>query len=137
MGQIVTSLLCAAVLLVVPLGVVQVHIVMQVRSELADISLAATKFVSNRGGIHQQDVQQAVRNFIVQELSAKGFWVEASEVKVEVDRLQAADPLLWSHEDSFRLRLGVPYPSITQLFQERKEITVERIGTINVMDYDL
>jgi hypothetical protein len=137
MGQIITSLLCAAVLLVVPLGVVQVHIVMQVRSELADISLAAAKFVSNRGGLNQQDVKQAVRQFIEQELDGKGFRIAASEVTVEIDRLRAADPLLWSHEDQFRLLLGVPYPSISNLFQERQQITVARVGTINVMDYDL
>ncbi|UFJ40599.1 hypothetical protein LOK74_21685 [Brevibacillus humidisoli] len=137
MGQLITTFLCVAVLLVVPLGVVQVHIVMQVQSELADISISASKYISNRGGLNQQDVEQAVRSFIEQELTGKGFRIQAADVTVEVSRLSAADPLLWSHEDQFRLLIGVPYPSITRLFLERERITVSRIGTINVMDYDL
>ncbi|MBO8165525.1 MAG: hypothetical protein H0Z34_17755 [Brevibacillus sp.] len=137
MGQVIATLLCAVVLLVVPLGVVQVHLVMQVKSELADLSLAAAKYISNRGGLNQQDVEEAVRRFIEQELAEKPFRIEPAGVTVGVERLKAADPLLWSHEDQFRLQLGVPYPAITRLFVGKERLAVSRYGTINVMDYDL
>ncbi len=138
MGQLVTTLLSLVVVLLVPLGVMQVHAVLQVENELIDVSLAAAKFASNRGGTSDSDMQTAVRQFIRQELAGKMTHINESDVVLTLSRVTAADPVVWSHGDEFRLRLQIPYPVITERFGEwTRPITIERVGTINVMDYDL
>jgi hypothetical protein len=138
MGQLITTLVSVMILLVVPLGVVQIHTVSQMRSELIDLSLAATKYLSNHGGKGDAEVQNAVQQFVSQELASKVYRIEENELQIQVTRVHAADPTLWSHEDVFKLRLQIPYPGFTTLFSEwEAPIAIERTGTINVMDYDL
>jgi hypothetical protein len=138
MGQLIAAIINVIVLLVVPLGVMQVHAVMQVRSELIDVSVAATKYVSNHGGTSDADVLHNVREFIREEITGKAYHLKDSDIQVQIVRTKAADQILWSHEDEFRLLLTVPYPKMTNLFLHSEQpIAVERSGTINVMDYDL
>lgn len=138
MGQLIATILNIMVLLVVPLGVVQLHSVMQLRGELIDLSVATTKYISNHGGTSNEDVLHKVREFIREELSGKAYHIKDSDVQLQILRTKAADQVLWSHEDEFRLRMAIPYPNIANLFVNwEKPITVERNGTINVMDYDL
>jgi len=138
MGQVVVTLLSSIVLLIVPLSVMQVHTVMQMRSELLDVSLAATKFLSNRGGTSDSDVQAAVRQFIRNELESKAYRLEDNNITVSVNRTKAQDPYLWSHEDEFELRIGIPYPQITTFIPyEQQPLMIDRTGTINIMNYDL
>jgi hypothetical protein len=138
MGQLIATILNVIVLLVVPLGVVQLHAVMQLRGELIDVSVAATKYISNHGGTSDADVLHNVREFIREELAGKAYHIKDSDIQLQILRTRAADQVLWSHEDEFHLRLSIPYPHIANLFVNwEKPITVERIGTINVMDYDL
>lgn len=137
MSQLIATLLSVMLLLIVPLGLVQVHTVMSAKSELLDLSLAATKFISNRGATSDGDIEHAVRSFIRQELENKAFHLDEADITITLTRNVAADPRLWSHEDVFTLRLELPYPRITNLFTKYHAISVSRMGTVNVMDYDL
>ncbi|WP_400161822.1 hypothetical protein ACAF76_020755 [Brevibacillus sp. TJ4] len=138
MGQIVAVILSVMVLLVVPLGVLQVHTVLQAKNELLEISAVATKHVSNHGGANDTVVQQEVRSIIERELAEKRFSLSGQELAVTVARTRSADPILWSHEDEFYLRLEIPYPRFTRLIpMPSQSMEVVRYGTINMMDYDL
>jgi hypothetical protein len=138
MGQLITTIMNIIVLLLVPLGVLQVHTVLQMKNELLEMSLAATKYVTNHGGMNDSDVVAQIRGFIRQEVSQKSYRLDENEIQIEVTRTKAADPMKWSHEDDFLLRMSIPYPQLTTLFPEwQRPLVVERTGTVNVMDYDL
>lgn len=138
MGQLITTIMNVMVLLLVPIGVLQAHTVLQMKSELMEMSLAATKYVTNHGGRNEEEIVAEVRVFVQQELVAKAYQLRGDQIGIEITRTKAADPILWSHEDEFRLRMSMPYPQVTTLFSEwQREILVERTGTINMMDYDL
>lgn len=138
MGQLFSTILVIIVLLLVPLGVVQIHTVIQMKSELIDISMSAAKFVSNHGGRSDTQVLQSVRTYIVQELASKSYRIKATDLLVQITRTKTAEPNLWSHEDEFHLVIAIPYPRVTSLFPGWEQpLTVARKGTVNVMDYDL
>jgi hypothetical protein len=138
MGQLISTIVNVMVFLLVPLGVLQVHTVAQVRHELLEVSAAAVKYLSNHGGTSDSEVISDIRQFVRQELSSKSFQIQESELQISVLRTKAADPHLWSHEDEFQLRMQIPYPLFTELFPvEKSTISVVRNGTVTIMDYDL
>lgn len=138
MGQLVAVILNVMVLLLVPLGILQIHTVVQARNELLEVSAAAAKYVSNHGGASEEQVQQEVQAFVSRELAEKRFSLAESELTMSITRTRAADPLLWSHEDEFMLRMEIPFPRITELLPMPDDtLRVMRQGTINIMDYDL
>lgn len=138
MGQLITTIMNVMILLLVPLGIIQAHTVLQMKSELMEMSLAATKYVTNHGGRNEEEIETGVRAFILQELKEKMYQLPENQIGIEINRTKAADPILWSHEDEFQLRMSIPYPQVTTIFSEwEREISVERTGTINIMDYDL
>ncbi|MGO0058686.1 hypothetical protein ACTID9_01235 [Brevibacillus fluminis] len=138
MGQVITTIVSIMLLLLVPLGIVQIHTALQTENELLELSLAATKYISNHGGRNDGEIKAKVSAFIQQELVQKRSRLQANDVSLVVTRIKMNDPVLWSHEDEFQLNLEIPYPSITTLFaQWQRPLHVMRIGTINTMDYDL
>lgn len=138
MGQLIAVMLSIMVLLLVPLGILQTHTVLQAQNELLEVSASAAKHVSNHGGVSDADVQQQVRGFIARELAEKQFSLSGQELTITVVRTRSADPIVWSHEDEFLLRLAIPYPRFTALIpMPNQSMEVVRYGTINMMDYDL
>ncbi|GED61243.1 hypothetical protein ABER61_23805 [Brevibacillus formosus] len=138
MGQLIAVLLNIMVMLLVPLGLLQVHTVVQARNELLEVSAAATKYVSNHGGTSAANLQQEVRALIARELREKKFSIPDKELSVSVTRTRSLDPVLWSHEDEFVVELAIPYPGFTSWIpMPANSLQVQRIGTVNIMDYDL
>ena len=138
MGQLIAVILSLMVLLLVPLGVLQTHVILQARNELLEVSAAAAKYVSNHGGVSDTAVLQQVRDVISRELAEKQFSLPEQKIAVTIVRTRGADPLLWSHEDEFLLRLEIPCPRFTELIpMPDRTMEVVRHGTINIMDYDL
>ncbi|MCE0453670.1 hypothetical protein [Brevibacillus sp. AF8] len=138
MGQLIAVILNIMVMLLVPLGLLQVHTVVQARNELLEVSAAATKYVSNHGGTSEANLQQEVRALIAQELSEKKFSIPDQDLFVSVTRTRSLDPVLWSHEDEFVVELAIPYPRFTSWIpMPADSLQVQRIGTVNIMDYDL
>ncbi len=138
MGQFITTLLSIMLLLVVPVGVAQVHTVLQMKSELQELSFAAAKFVNNHGGQNESEIETALRQFVQQELGSKTYRLKPEDVMVSVQRIVTTNPDVWSHEDEFSLQMEMPYPLLSGLFPEwARPLEIQRIGTIQVMDYDL
>ncbi|WP_139492549.1 hypothetical protein [Brevibacillus dissolubilis] len=140
MTQLITTLLSVLTLLVVPLGVVQVHTVMQMKMELADLSFSVAKFISNHGGSNDQTVDSSVRQFIQNEIAAKQYdGLRASDIDFQIRRNRTANPTLWSHEDEFTLMLKATFPRFSNLFPytEEQYLTSEHSGTVNIMEYDI
>lgn len=138
MGQLIAVILNIMVMLLVPLGLLQVHTVVQARNELLEVSVAATKYVSNHGGTSEANLQQEVRALIARELREKKFSVSEQELSVSITRTRSLDPVLWSHEDEFVVELAIPYPRFTSWIPMPVDsLQVQRIGTVNIMDYDL
>ncbi|MDF2682645.1 MAG: hypothetical protein K0R47_3835 [Brevibacillus sp.] len=138
MGQLVAVLLNVMVLLLVPLGFLQIHTVIQAKNEMLEVSAAAVKYVSNHGGVDEVTIQQEVRELISRELVEKQMSLPDQDLDVSITRTRSADPALWSHEDEFVLRVEIPYPRFTELIPMPAEnMHVTRQGTINIMDYDL
>lgn len=138
MGQLITTIVSIMLLLLVPLGIVQVHTAIQMENELLDVSMAATKYISNRGGKNDADVQMSVVSYIQQELSQKMYHLKPQDVKLAISRTNKHHPVLWSHEDEFQISMEIPYPALTQLFASwQRPLLIVRTGTINTMDYDL
>jgi len=138
MGQLIATILNVLLLLLVPAGILQIHTAVQTHNELLEVGMAVAKHVSNHGGRSDAAVEQEVRQYVQQELADKSFQLQGSEISITVIRTKAADPVVWSHEDEFQLRLAVPFPRISSLFPDWGEpITVVRYGTVQVMDYDL
>lgn len=138
MGQLIAVILNIMVLLLVPLGILQVHTVIQTQNELLEVSAAVTKHVSNHGGIQDAVVQQQVQAIVASELAEKQFSLSEQELTIHIIRTKKSDPILWSHEDEFELRMEIPYPRFTNYLPVPKSsMAVTRRGTINVMDYDL
>ncbi|MGG4449211.1 hypothetical protein ABEX29_21950 [Brevibacillus porteri] len=138
MGQLIAVILNIMVMLLVPLGLLQVHTVVQARNELLEVSAAATKYVSNHGGTNEANLQQEVRALITRELREKKFSVSDQDLSISVTRTRSLDPVLWSHEDEFVVELAIPYPRFTSWIPiPADSLQVQRIGTVNIMDYDL
>ncbi|MED1915334.1 hypothetical protein [Brevibacillus sp. DP1.3A] len=138
MGQLIAVILNIMVMLLVPLGLLQVHTVVQARNELLEVSSAATKYVSNHGGTSEANLQQEVRALIASELREKKFSVSDQDLSVSVTRTRSLDPVLWSHEDEFVVELAIPYPRFTSWIpMPADSLQVQRLGTVNIMDYDL
>ncbi|MED4781240.1 hypothetical protein [Brevibacillus choshinensis] len=138
MGQLIAVILNVMVLLLVPLGILQIHTVIQAKNELLEVSAAAVKYVSNHGGVDEVTVQQEVRELISRELVEKQMSLPEPDLDVSITRTRWADPALWSHEDEFVLRMEIPYPRFTELIpMPAEKMQVTRQGTINTMDYDL
>ncbi|WP_188066775.1 hypothetical protein [Brevibacillus brevis] len=138
MGQLIAVILNVMVMLLVPLGLLQVHTVVQARNELLEVSAAATKYVSNHGGTSEANLQQEVRALITRELREKKLSIPDQELFVSVTRTRSLDPVLWSHEDEFVVELAIPYPRFTTWIpMPADSLQVQRIGTVNIMDYDL
>ena len=138
MSQLITTILSVLLLINVPLGFVQIHNGMQLKSELMELSFAATKYVNNHGGRSEADIQNAVQQFIAQELSGKAYRLKLSDLTVTVQRLNPSNPNIWSHEDEFMLTMQMKVPFVSHIFPiETKPLEVKRTGTIQVMDYDL
>ncbi|QDS36750.1 hypothetical protein [Brevibacillus brevis] len=138
MGQLIAVILNIMVMLLVPLGLLQVHTVVQAKNELLEVSAAATKYVSNHGGTSEANLQQEVRALITRELREKKFSVPDQDLSVSVTRTRSLDPVLWSHEDEFVVELVIPYPRFTSWIpMPADSLQVQRIGTVNIMDYDL
>ncbi len=138
MGQLIAVILNIMVMLLVPLGLLQVQTVVQARNELLEVSAAATKYVSNHGGTSEANLQQEVRALIARELREKKFSIPDQELSVSVTRTRSLDPVLWSHEDEFVVELAIPYPRFTSWIpMPADSLQVQRIGTVNIMDYDL
>ncbi|TKI57963.1 hypothetical protein E8L90_22465 [Brevibacillus antibioticus] len=138
MGQLIAVILNIMVMLFVPLGLLQVHTVVQARNELLEVSAAATKYVSNHGGTSEANLEQEVRALIARELREKKFSVPDQDLSVSVTRTRSLDPVLWSHEDEFVVELAIPYPRFTSWIpMPADSLQVQRIGTVNIMDYDL
>ncbi|WJQ81804.1 hypothetical protein QN310_01050 [Brevibacillus brevis] len=126
------------VMLLVPLGLLQVHTVVQAKNELLEVSAVATKYVSNHGGTSEANLQQEVRALITRELREKKLSIPDHELSVSVTRTRSLDPVLWSHEDEFVVELAIPYPRFTTWIpMPADSLQVQRIGTVNIMDYDL
>ncbi|RAT99470.1 hypothetical protein [Brevibacillus sp. Leaf182] len=138
MGQLIAVILNIMVMLLVPLGLLQVHTVVQARNELLEVSVAATKYVSNHGGTSEANLEQEVRALIARELREKKFSVPDQDLFVSITRTRSLDPVLWSHEDEFVVELAIPYPRFTSWIpMPADSLQVQRIGTVNIMDYDL
>ncbi|GAB1534224.1 MULTISPECIES: hypothetical protein [Brevibacillus] len=138
MGQLIAVILNIMVMLLVPLGLLQVHTVVQARNELLEVSAAATKYVSNHGGTNEANLQQEVRALITRELREKKLSIPDQELFVSVTRTRSLDPVLWTHEDEFVVELAIPYPRFTSWIpMPADSLQVQRIGTVNIMDYDL
>lgn len=138
MGQLIAVLLSIMVMLLVPLGLLQVHTVVQARNELLEVSTVATKYVSNHGGKSEATLQAEVRALISRELVEKKLSVSDQEMTVMVTRTRALDPMVWSHEDEFIVELAIPYPRFTSWIPMPEDsLNVIRKGTVNIMDYDL
>jgi len=138
MGQLIAVILNIMVLLLVPVGILQTHTVIQAKNELLEVSAAAVKYVSNHGGTSEATVEKKARELISSELAEKQMSLAGQELSVSITRTRSADPALWSHEDEFVLRVEVPYPRFTELIpMPGEKLQVTRQGTINVMDYDL
>lgn len=138
MGQLIAVILNIMVLLLVPLGFLQTHTVIQTRNELLEVSAAAAKYISNHGGINDAVVQQQVRAIVANELAEKQFSLSEQALTIHIVRTKIADPVLWSHEDEFELRMEIPYPRFSNYLPvPMSSMAVTRMGTINVMDYDL
>ncbi|MBW5471672.1 hypothetical protein GPJ61_28190 [Brevibacillus formosus] len=138
MGQLIAVIVNIMVMLLVPLGLLQVHTVVQARNELLEVSAVATKYVSNHGGASAANLQQEVRALIARELREKKFSIPDQELSVSVTRTRSLDPVLWSHEDEFVVELAIPYPRFTSWIpMPADSLQVQRIGTVNIMDYDL
>ncbi|KQL47055.1 hypothetical protein AN963_19640 [Brevibacillus choshinensis] len=138
MGQLIAVILNVMVLLLVPLGILQIHTVIQAKNELLEVSAAAVKYVSNHGGVDEVTVQQEVLELISRELVEKQMSLPEPDLDVSITRTRWADPALWSHEDEFVLRMEIPYPRFTELIPlPAGKMQVTRQGTINTMDYDL
>ncbi|MBH0330076.1 hypothetical protein ABH14_09725 [Brevibacillus brevis] len=138
MGQLIAVILNIMVMLLVPIGLLQVHTVVQARNELLEVSAAATKYVSNHGGTNEANLQQEVRALITRELREKKLSIPDQELFVSVTRTRSLDPVLWSHEDEFVVELAIPYPRFTSWIpMPADSLQVQRIGTVNIMDYDL
>lgn len=138
MGQLIAVILNIMVMLLVPLGLLQVHTVVQARNELLEVSAAATKYVSNHGGTSEANLQQEVRALITRELREKKLSIPDQELFFSVTRTRSLDPVLWSHEDEFVVELAIPYPRFTSWIpMPADSLQVQRIGTVNIMDYDL
>lgn len=116
----------------------QVHTVLQMKSELLEMSLSATKYITNHGAVSEQEAIESVRVYLRNEIAEKHYRLSEEEMQISIVRTKAADELKWSHADEFSLRMSVPYPQFTSLFAAwATPLVVERSGTINVMDYDL
>lgn len=138
MGQLIATILNIMVLLLVPLGLLQVHTVIQAHNELLEVSAAAVKFISNHGGTSDTVIHQEVRAFISRELVEKQLSLPDSQLTISISRTLAADSVLWSHEDEFTLRIEIPFPRFTELIpMPANTMQVMRRGTVNIMDYDL
>ncbi|MGD8192473.1 hypothetical protein ACQCN2_21090 [Brevibacillus ginsengisoli] len=138
MSQLITTILSVLLLLVVPLGVTQVHTVLQMKSECLELSFAATKFLSNHGGKNETEVLHDLKQFIAEEVKDKAYHVSSDDITISATRIHNTFPSLWSHEDEFRISLRMPYPILTNIFPNwERPIESRRIGTIQVMDYDL
>ncbi|EJL25167.1 hypothetical protein [Brevibacillus sp. BC25] len=138
MGQLIAVILNIMVMLLVPLGLLQVHTVVQARNELLEVSAAATKYVSNHGGTSEANLQKEVRALIARELREKKFSIPDQDLSVSVTLTRSLDPVLWSHEDEFVVELAIPYPRFTSWIpMPADSLQVQRIGTVNIMDYDL
>ncbi|NQF17770.1 hypothetical protein HPY31_28300 [Brevibacillus sp. HB1.3] len=138
MGQLIAVILNIMVMLLIPLGLLQVHTVVQARNELLEVSAVATKYVSNHGGTSEANLQQEVRALIARELREKKLSIPDQELSVSVTRTRSLDPVLWSHEDEFVVELAIPYPRFTSWIpMPADSLQVQRIGTVNIMDYDL
>ncbi|WP_232699085.1 hypothetical protein [Brevibacillus daliensis] len=138
MGQLITTIMSLLLLVIVQVGVVQFHLISQIKNELLDISFATATFISNRGGISEADVSQAARDFVKEELKIKSYQLDEKDLTMGISRTFAQEPVLWSHADQFELSMRVPVPFITRVFgRDSDQIYVTRNGTINVMDYDL
>ncbi|MED2010701.1 hypothetical protein P4V39_21795 [Brevibacillus borstelensis] len=137
MGQVITVFLQVMVLLLVPMGILQVHTVVQTHNELLEVSAAATKYISNHGGRGDAEVLGKVRAFISQELAEKSLTLSEEELIIHIQRSRAADPVLWSHEDEFVLQAELPFPLFVSWLPGEKTMRVVRHGTVNMMDYDL
>jgi hypothetical protein len=137
MSQLITIFLCVSILLLVPAGIVQVHTVLQMRAELQELTYAATKFVSNRGGTGDEEVFEATHHFILQELESKAYFME-QPFTLSIHRTIIHDPAVWSHEDEFHLEMRFPTPRFLSLISFPSDVlTVSKTGTINQMNYDL
>lgn len=138
MSQLITTIISVMLLLVVPLGVAQIHTVLQIKSECLELSFAATKFLTNHGGKNETEVLRDLKQFIAVEVRDKAYHVSSDDITISVTRIQTTFPTVWSHEDEFQLSMSIPYPVLTNLFPEwERPIETQRIGTIQVMDYDL
>lgn len=137
MGQVIAVFLQVMVLLLVPMGILQVHTVIQIHNELLEVSAAAAKYVSNHGGRGDEEVQEQVRSFLNRELAEKSFSLSEADLQITVRRTRAADPVLWSHEDEFSLQAELPFPLFVSWLSAEKKMRVVRHGTVNRMDYDL
>ncbi|NRQ57014.1 MULTISPECIES: hypothetical protein [Brevibacillus] len=138
MGQFVAVILNIMLLLLVTIGLLQAHVVVQTENELMEVSAAAVKYISNHGGSNEGALQEEVRSIISRELAEKRFSLSEQEMSVRVTRTHSADPVLWSHADEFSLVLTIPYPGFTSWIPVPADtLQVTRQGTINVMDYDL
>ncbi|QRG67851.1 hypothetical protein [Brevibacillus choshinensis] len=138
MGQLIAVILHIMVILLVPLGILQTHTVIQAKNELLEVSASAVKYVSNHGGTNEATVEQKVRELISSELAEKQMSLVGQELDVSITRTRSADPALWSHEDEFVLTVEAPFPRFTSLIpMPGEKLRVIRQGTINVMDYDL
>lgn len=138
MSQLITTILSVILLLSVPLGVVQIHNVMQLKGELLELSFAATKYINNHGGRNETDVRNSVQQFVVQELASKAYTITPSDLTLTVRRVNPANPNVWSHEDEFLLTMQMKVPFVSSLIPiEMTPIELSRTGTVQVMDYDL
>ncbi|NRR06162.1 hypothetical protein HP570_28575 [Brevibacillus sp. RS1.1] len=138
MGQLIAVILNIMVMLLIPLGLLQVHTVVQTRNELLEVSAVATKYVSHHGGTSEANLQQEVQALIARELREKKLSIPDQELSVSVTRTRSLDPVLWSHEDEFVVELAIPYPRFTSWIpMPADSLQVQRIGTVNIMDYDL
>ncbi len=136
MKNIVALFMVVIVLLIVPSGFYQVHAYIQQRENVQHTTANLTMYLSKKGTLDPNRINQIVADFLQQEIGEKALPLNQQKMKVQVTRVDGISDHELTAYDTFRVRVTYPKPWLAAWMGNVSDITVEMIGTMEPLPPD-
>ncbi|WP_103108606.1 hypothetical protein [Brevibacillus reuszeri] len=136
MHNYIGTLLSIFVMILIPVGFVQVHVVEQVKQELREIQADAVKKIEAEGNLLPANTKPLLQAFIASEIETKKFRLDINKLKLQVSRTDGISDNALTYNDEFMSTLTYEKLNLVAFFQSNRNFVHTMFGTMEPLPYD-
>ncbi|MGG4499148.1 hypothetical protein [Brevibacillus reuszeri] len=136
MHNYIGTLLSLLVMILIPVGFAQVHVVEQVKQELREIQADAVKKIEAEGNLLPSNTKPLLQAFIASEFETKKFRLDMNKLKLQVSRTDGISDNALTYNDEFMCTITYEKLNLVAFFQSNRNFVHTMFGTMEPLPYD-